>query len=82
MRPSANSWLRSRVWCGNAWLKDDGDQATNDHGIDLGDLRLATGVGLRWLSPFGPLRIEIGFPLNAKPEDEESLVLFSFGTPY
>jgi len=67
---------------GNAWLKDDGNQYTNDHGMDLGDLRLAAGVGLRWLSPFGPLRIEIGFPLNSKPEDEESLVLFSFGTPY
>lgn len=59
---------------GNAWL--------NKGGIDLNELRLATGVGLRWLSPFGPLRIEIGFPLNAKPQDEESLVLFSFGTPY
>jgi outer membrane protein insertion porin family len=67
---------------GQAWLKDDGDPATNDNGIDLGDLRLATGVGLRWLSPFGPLRIEIGFPLNSEPEDEESIVLFSFGTPY
>lgn len=61
---------------------DAGQAWSNDSGIDLGDLRLATGVGLRWLSPFGPLRIEIGFPLNAKPDDEESLVLFSFGTPY
>ncbi|HXC52645.1 MAG TPA: outer membrane protein assembly factor BamA [Candidatus Limnocylindrales bacterium] len=59
---------------GNAWKHDEG--------IDLGDLRLATGVGLRWLSPFGPLRIEIGFPLNEKHDDETSLVLFSFGTPY
>lgn len=59
---------------GNAWSRDDG--------IDLGELRLAAGVGLRWLSPFGPLRIELGFPINSKPEDEESLVLFSFGTPY
>ena len=59
---------------GNAW--------TREAGIDLGDLRLATGIGLRWLSPFGPLRIEIGFPLNEKDDDETSLVLFSFGTPY
>jgi outer membrane protein insertion porin family len=59
---------------GNAW--------SHEQGIDLKDLRLAVGVGLRWLSPFGPLRIEIGIPLNDKPEDETSLVLFSFGTPY
>jgi outer membrane protein insertion porin family len=61
---------------------DAGQAWSNGDGIDLGDLRLAAGVGLRWLSPFGPLRIEIGFPLNSKPQDEESLVLFSFGTPY
>ena len=70
---------------GNAWMREsgkDGFPPTNSNGMDLGDLRLATGVGLRWLSPFGPLRIEIGFPLNAKSDDEESLVLFSFGTPY
>ncbi len=59
---------------GNAW--------SNDDGIDLSELRLAAGIGLRWLSPFGPLRIEIGFPINDEPEDETSLVLFSFGTPY
>lgn len=59
---------------GNAW--------SNEDGIDLGDLRLAAGVGVRWLSPFGPLRIEVGFPLNEKENDETSLVLFSFGTPY
>jgi len=59
---------------GNAWLRDTG--------IDLGELRLAAGIGMRWLSPFGPLRIEIGFPIKSEDEDEESLVLFSFGTPY
>ncbi|HEY2775656.1 MAG TPA: outer membrane protein assembly factor BamA [Candidatus Binatia bacterium] len=59
---------------GNAW--------SNNSGIDLGELRLAAGLGLRWLSPFGPLRIEIGFPLNSKSNDQTQLVLFSFGTPY
>jgi outer membrane protein insertion porin family len=70
---------------GNAWMRDKGDEgfpANQSSGIDLSDLRLSTGIGLRWLSPFGPLRIEIGFPLNSEPEDEESIVLFSFGTPY
>jgi outer membrane protein insertion porin family len=74
---------------GNAWMREEGlpnpasgFPPTQSDGIDLSDLRLSTGVGLRWLSPFGPLRIEIGFPLNSKREDEESIVLFSFGTPY
>jgi len=61
---------------------DAGQAWSHKGGIDLGDLRLAVGVGLRWLSPFGPLRIELGFPLNDEDDDETSLVLFSFGTPY
>ncbi|HWP65340.1 MAG TPA: outer membrane protein assembly factor BamA, partial [Candidatus Limnocylindria bacterium] len=44
--------------------------------------RFAAGGGVRWLSPLGPLRIELGFPFNDKPEDETSLVLFSFGGPF
>ena len=58
---------------GNAWL--DGQ------GYDLGDLRYAAGGGVRWLSPIGPIRIEIGIPLNAKSDEKTSLVLFSFGAP-
>jgi outer membrane protein assembly factor BamA len=37
---------------------------------------------VRWLSPLGPLRIELGVPFNDKPGDEKSLVLFSFGGPF
>lgn len=62
------------VDAGNAWLQDGG--------IKLSDMRVAAGVGLRWLSPFGPLRIEIGIPINSENTDEESLVLFSFGAPF
>lgn len=61
---------------------DAGNGFSREHGIDLGELRYAAGFGMRWLSPFGPLRIELGFPINAKSGDHESLVLFSFGTPY
>jgi len=31
------------------------------------------------MSPIGPLRIELGFPLNAKSIDDEQMVMFSFG---
>ncbi len=39
---------------GNAWLDSDG--------YDFGDLRYAAGAGLRWQSPLGPIRIELGYP--------------------
>jgi len=34
--------------------------------VRFGDLRYSAGVGLAWSSPFGPLKISIGQPLNAK----------------
>ena len=58
---------------GNAWLQQDG--------IDLGNLRYSTGVGIRWLSPFGPLRIEFGIPLNAGENEDTQAIQFSFGAP-
>ena len=58
---------------GNAWLYSQG--------YDLGDLRFAAGAGLRWQSPLGPIRIELGYPLNKHKHEKASLVLFSFGAP-
>ncbi len=58
---------------GNAWLDSDG--------YDLGNLRYAAGGGLRWQSPLGPIRIELGVPLNKHRHEKSSLVLFSFGAP-
>jgi outer membrane protein insertion porin family len=60
--------------CGNAFLADEG--------IDLGDLRYAAGWGIRWLSPFGPLRIEVGYPLDRQRGEKSSVVQFAFGSPF
>ena len=43
------------------------------------DFRRSIGVGGRWMSPFGPLRVELGFPLNKLPGDETSAIGFSVG---
>jgi outer membrane protein insertion porin family len=60
---------------------DAGNAFSAAQGIDMGEMRLATGAGLRWLSPIGPLRIEIGFPLNPRVGDDRQAVMFSFGGP-
>jgi outer membrane protein insertion porin family len=60
---------------------DLGNAFLEEQGIDLGDLRYSVGAGLRWLSPFGPLRIEYGVPLNIKANEKKSSILFSFGAP-
>lgn len=48
-------------------------------GFSMSDVRRSVGFGGRWLSPFGPLRVELGFPLNKKPGDQTSVLGFSIG---
>ena len=48
--------------------------------FSFGELRKSVGAGVRWMSPFGPLRVELGFPLNKKPDDETSVLGFSIGS--
>lgn len=58
---------------------DTGQAFAKSEGFDLGEFRRSIGVGARWLSPFGPLRVEFGFPLNKKSGDDTSVVGFSLG---
>lgn len=60
---------------------DAGNSFLQAQGIDFGDLRYGVGAGIRWLSPFGPLRIEYGIPLNLQDNESKSSVMFSFGAP-
>ncbi len=50
--------------------------------VELGELRYSAGIALSWLSPFGPLRLSIGHPLNRKPGDEVQRLQFTFGTGF
>jgi outer membrane protein insertion porin family len=47
--------------------------------FNFADFRRSVGVGARWLSPFGPLRVELGFPLNKKSGDDTSVLGFALG---
>jgi outer membrane protein insertion porin family len=57
---------------------DMGNSFSN--GFSFSDFRRSVGVGARWMSPFGPLRVELGFPLNKQPNDETSVLGFSIGS--
>lgn len=50
--------------------------------IDTGDLRLSAGVGLSWLSPFGPIAIDVGQAVIKDDLDETEFFRFSFGTRF
>lgn len=45
----------------------------------LRNLRASYGVGVRWQSPMGPLRFEIGFPFSPLPYEESSQPQFTIG---
>ncbi|MEW6571728.1 MAG: outer membrane protein assembly factor BamA [Nitrospirota bacterium] len=47
---------------------------------NFGELRYTTGLGVRWISPVGPVRIEWGYNLDRKPGERSSRFEFAFGT--
>jgi outer membrane protein insertion porin family len=56
------------------------DTGNSFNSFNFSDLRRSVGLGARWMSPFGPLRVELGFPLNKKPGDDTSVIGFSVGS--
>ena len=54
---------------GNSW----------ESGYHIGDMRRTAGVGVRWYSPIGPLRLEWGYVLDRKEDESPSRWEFSIG---
>jgi outer membrane protein insertion porin family len=46
------------------------------------ELRYATGIAFFWASPFGPLKLSLAHPLNAKSTDHVQRLQFTFGTGF
>lgn len=49
-------------------------------GVNPFELRTAAGFGIRWRSPIGPLRFELGFPLAPREDERKSVFDFSIGS--
>ncbi|MCX5821850.1 MAG: outer membrane protein assembly factor BamA, partial [Deltaproteobacteria bacterium] len=54
---------------GNSW----------ESGYHINDMRRTTGVGIRWYSPIGPLRLEWGYVLDRKEDEDPSRWEFTIG---
>ena len=61
---------------------DLGNVYADGQKLDLGELRASWGLGLSWLSPFGPLKLSYAFPVNARDVDQEQRLQFTFGTGF
>ena len=50
--------------------------------ISFGEIRTGAGLGLRYLTPVGPLRIEYGLKLDRQPGESLGEFSFSIGYPF
>jgi translocation and assembly module TamA len=45
-------------------------------------LRVGAGIGLRYYTDFGPLRVDVGFPLNRERDDATWQLYLSLGQAF
>jgi outer membrane protein insertion porin family len=65
----------------------DNDRVINSSGnlVNVANdtaIRASVGVGVSWTSPFGPITVDLGFPVVKEDYDKEQLVFFSFGSQF
>lgn len=62
---------------------DAGAAFDDSKGFMLQDyMRASAGFGIRWFSPMGPIRLELGFNLFPKPGERPNVFDFTMGTQY
>lgn len=59
---------------------DAGNAFAEDQALNPFKLRADFGAGVRWNSPFGPLRFEWGFPFRRRPDERRSVFNFTIGS--
>ena len=61
---------------------DSGNVFARVGDLDLGEMRSAVGSGVRYKSPFGPLRFDIGFKVHRQPGEGLTAWFVSFGQAF
>jgi outer membrane protein assembly complex protein YaeT len=79
-----NAELRAPVsgGLGVVGFLDAGNVFSRVAGIDLGELRSAVGGGVRYKSPFGPIRFDLGFKVNRQAGEGLTAWFVSFGQAF
>ncbi len=64
---------------GNVFNTNCRENQINCFGIDVDELRYSVGIGVTWLSGFGPLTFALARPLNASETDRREVFQFTLG---
>jgi outer membrane protein insertion porin family len=72
--------FRGRIFSdvGSLWAIDGDDSDVDDDSSP----RMSVGTGFSWISPFGPVVIDVAVPILEEDYDETELINFSFGTRF
>jgi outer membrane protein assembly complex protein YaeT len=76
--------LRRKIWgpLGGAIFFDAGQVSLNRFDPPVDDLKFGTGIAFTYATPVGPLRLDLGFPLERPPGDMSWQLYFSIGQFY
>lgn len=61
---------------------DSGNVWADWRQIDFGDFATGVGLGARYVSPIGPLRVDVGYPLDPIGDDDGLVWFVSLGNPF
>jgi translocation and assembly module TamA len=80
----AEARIRLKQFGGNFGIVPffDGGSLTTKSLPTLGNMRYAAGLGARYYSSFGPIRIDVGVPLNRQKGDGPVAVTVSLGQAF
>jgi outer membrane protein insertion porin family len=75
------SQLRSAFFVdvGNVFDTTCSASQINCFDVDANELRYSVGVGVTWITGFGPMTFSLAKPMNSGPEDEEEVFQFTLG---
>ena len=73
-------WWKSRTYAQAYRLNDGSFVVGEDHRDNAGEINMSCGMGLRVITPIGPLRLDYGFPIvtDSESSDWDPMDGFSF----
>ncbi|NIB39846.1 outer membrane protein assembly factor BamA [Pseudomaricurvus alkylphenolicus] len=67
---------------GNVFDTQCGEKQLNCFDVDLNKLSVSAGIGVTWITGFGPLTFSIAKPLKENEDDDTEFFQFSLGTAF